>query len=299
MNLICGINPVLEALAAGTRHFDRLLVVKGLRNRRVSEAIATRQPAWASPCASRRARPSTAWRAACRTRASSPWSRPSRVLSLEQLAGRGARQPALVVVLDGVEDPRNLGRDPAHGEAAGADGVLLPERHSAGLIRDRGPRLGRRPRARAGGPRRQPRRRPSRRSRPGASGWWASTPRAPSAGTRSTSSARSALVLGGEGRGIRRLVREHVRSPRLDPAVRPRRPRSTCRWRRASPSTRRCASAARCRATCGRFPPRAVAAAADRRPGADDTEHDPGARPVARPRPATTARLDEEDHGSR
>ena len=40
MNLICGINPVLEALQAGTRQFDRLLVVKGLRNRRVSDAIA-------------------------------------------------------------------------------------------------------------------------------------------------------------------------------------------------------------------------------------------------------------------
>ena len=40
MNLICGINPVLEAISAGTRHFDRLLVVKGLRNRRISEAMA-------------------------------------------------------------------------------------------------------------------------------------------------------------------------------------------------------------------------------------------------------------------
>ena len=39
MNLICGINPVLEALDAGTRHFERLLVAKGLRNRRISEAI--------------------------------------------------------------------------------------------------------------------------------------------------------------------------------------------------------------------------------------------------------------------
>ena len=29
MNFICGINPVLEALGAATRHFDRLLVVKG------------------------------------------------------------------------------------------------------------------------------------------------------------------------------------------------------------------------------------------------------------------------------
>ena len=40
MQLICGINPVLEALSAGSRHFDRLLVVKGIRNRRVAETIA-------------------------------------------------------------------------------------------------------------------------------------------------------------------------------------------------------------------------------------------------------------------
>ena len=39
MNLICGINPVLEALSSGSRHFDRLMVVKGLRNPRVSEPI--------------------------------------------------------------------------------------------------------------------------------------------------------------------------------------------------------------------------------------------------------------------
>ena len=39
MNLICGINPVLEALQSGTRHFDRLLIVKGLRSRRLSEAM--------------------------------------------------------------------------------------------------------------------------------------------------------------------------------------------------------------------------------------------------------------------
>ena len=39
MNLICGINPVIEALIASTRHFDRLLIVKGLRSKRLSEAI--------------------------------------------------------------------------------------------------------------------------------------------------------------------------------------------------------------------------------------------------------------------
>ena len=54
------------------------------------------------------------------------------VLSLEELL-ETAHQPALVVVLDGVEDPRNLGAILRTAEAAGADGVLLPERHSAGL----------------------------------------------------------------------------------------------------------------------------------------------------------------------
>jgi 23S rRNA (guanosine2251-2'-O)-methyltransferase len=44
-----------------------------------------------------------------------------------------ARDPALLVALDGVEDPRNLGAILRTVEAAGADGVILPERHSAGL----------------------------------------------------------------------------------------------------------------------------------------------------------------------
>src|SRR5206468_9808049 len=54
------------------------------------------------------------------------------VITLETLLEE-ARTPALVVVLDGVEDPRNLGAILRTVEAAGADGVLLPDRHSAGL----------------------------------------------------------------------------------------------------------------------------------------------------------------------
>jgi 23S rRNA (guanosine2251-2'-O)-methyltransferase len=131
MQLICGINPVLEALGAGTRHFDRLLVVKGMRNRRVSEAIAR---------ASQRGVP-------LRFEAREMLDRMSGglphqgviavvsakgVVDLDTLLAE-AREPAFVVVLDGVEDPRNLGAVLRSVECAGADGVVIPERHSAGL----------------------------------------------------------------------------------------------------------------------------------------------------------------------
>jgi len=40
---------------------------------------------------------------------------------------------SLVVVLDGVEDPHNLGAVLRTADAAGADGVVIPERRAAGI----------------------------------------------------------------------------------------------------------------------------------------------------------------------
>jgi 23S rRNA (guanosine2251-2'-O)-methyltransferase len=131
MNLICGINPVLEALAAGTRHFDRLLVVKGLRNRRLAEAIR-RATRLGIPLRFelRDTLDRLAGGVPHQGVIAIVSARPT--LSLEQLVD-AAREPALLVALDGVEDPRNLGAVLRTVEAAGADGVLTPERHSAGL----------------------------------------------------------------------------------------------------------------------------------------------------------------------
>jgi 23S rRNA (guanosine2251-2'-O)-methyltransferase len=206
VNLICGINPVLEALAAGTRHFDRLLVVKGIRNNRVSEAVS-RATHLAIPL---RFEPRETLD---RMAAGIPHQGIIAVVSAKPVIDIYAllepeRDSGLVVVLDGVEDPRNLGAVLRTAEAAGADGVVLPERHSAGLSETVS-------RASAGALEHV------RVARVGnvvqaletlkARGYWI-------VGFDASGRERwdavdykrkIALVLGGEGRGMRRLVREH------------------------------------------------------------------------------------------
>jgi 23S rRNA (guanosine2251-2'-O)-methyltransferase len=131
MNIICGINPVLEALSSGTRHFDRLLVAKGLRNRRVSEAMRlASQRGVPLRFETRETLDRMAGEVPHQGLVGVVSAKP--VMTLEALLEQ-ARPPELVVVLDGVEDPRNLGAILRTAEAAGADGVLLPERHTAGL----------------------------------------------------------------------------------------------------------------------------------------------------------------------
>jgi 23S rRNA (guanosine2251-2'-O)-methyltransferase len=206
MNLICGINPVLEALGAGTRHFDRLLVVKGLRNRRISDAIS-RAGHLGIPLRfeARETLDRMAGGIPHQGLIAVVSAKP--VITVEKLLEE-AHTPALVVVLDGVEDPRNLGAILRTVEASGADGVLLPDRHSAGLSETVS-------RASAGGLEHV------RVASIGnvvqaieslkARGLWVvgfdagGTERWDAVDYRRP----IALVLGGEGRGIRRLVREH------------------------------------------------------------------------------------------
>jgi 23S rRNA (guanosine2251-2'-O)-methyltransferase len=206
MNLICGINPVLEALAAGTRHFDRLLVVKGLRSRRLSDAIR-RATHLGIPLRfeMREALDRMAGGIPHQGIIAVVSEKP--LLSLEGLL-ESVPEPALVVVLDGVEDPRNLGAILRTAEAAGAAGVVLPERHTAGLSETVA-------RASAGALEHVAVARVGNLTQAldtlKARGIWivgfdaAGTERWDAVDlTRPV-----ALVLGGEGRGIRRLVREH------------------------------------------------------------------------------------------
>lgn len=127
MAILSGVNPVREALKAG-RPFERILIAKGAGGPRVQEIVEMARQA-AVPV------------------------RFETRLGLDRLAGTPVHQGVvalgaamryaeldqvaadarLLVVLDGVEDPHNLGAIIRSAHAAGADAILVPERRAAGL----------------------------------------------------------------------------------------------------------------------------------------------------------------------
>src|SRR5438105_2171935 len=130
--------------------------------------------------------------------------RPRRYLSLRELL---AAEPTLLLALDGVEDPQNLGAILRSAEAAGADGVILPERRTA-------PLSGATVKASSGASEHLRLCRvsglPSTVSELKRAGIWcvALDPRGEQLAWEFDFSLRVCLVVGGEGQGVHRLVRE-------------------------------------------------------------------------------------------
>ena len=130
--VIYGSLPVLEALRADNRRIDRVLIVEGARESRLTEIIEL--------CRSR----SIAWDRVPREtflKSVEPGANHQGVLAFaasadyvdtaEILASKG--ETPLIVILDGVEDPRNLGAILRVAECAGVNGVIIPERRAVGL----------------------------------------------------------------------------------------------------------------------------------------------------------------------
>ena len=125
--ILAGIHPVAEALRAG-RPLERVLVAKGAGGPRLQQIIdLARQGSVPLRFEPRQALDRLAGSAAHQGVVALGASQKYR--SLDDIA-ESAR---LLVFLDGVEDPHNLGAVIRTAHAAGADAVVIPERRAAGL----------------------------------------------------------------------------------------------------------------------------------------------------------------------
>ena len=126
MAVLSGIHPIVEALRAG-RPLDRVLIARGAGGPRLQELIdRARQsgvPVRFEP------------RPALDRLAGTPAHQGVVALGATQKYGNLDLLAAgeLLVVLDGIEDPHNLGAIIRTAHAAGSSGVVIPERRAAGI----------------------------------------------------------------------------------------------------------------------------------------------------------------------
>jgi 23S rRNA (guanosine2251-2'-O)-methyltransferase len=202
---IYGFHPVLQALGSGKRGVRRVLLSDARRDRRADEVLAAARRAGVRverlPAAAiDRLAEGRAHQGVVAETAGGGFEEAETILAR---AGR----PPLLVVLDGVEDPRNLGAVIRTAAAAGADGLFVPSHGATGLTESCA-------KASAGAVERLPVARIGNvvaflKSLKERGIWVAGLD--PAGGTPWTGfdlRQPVALVLGGEGRGLRRLARE-------------------------------------------------------------------------------------------
>jgi 23S rRNA (guanosine2251-2'-O)-methyltransferase len=135
--LLYGVNPLLEALRAGDRIPEEVVIAEGTKDHRLHELI---ELARTRKIPIRRSPRGALDRAVGNTHHQGVMARipAARYADSEDLLSSiatrvGGEVEPLAVVLDGVEDPRNLGAILRTSECAGVDGVFVPERRAAGL----------------------------------------------------------------------------------------------------------------------------------------------------------------------
>jgi 23S rRNA (guanosine2251-2'-O)-methyltransferase len=135
MEVLYGVHPVEEALKAGKRKFDHVIVARERDDLRLEKLVALcRQFGIRVQQESREQLTLRAQTAAHQGVVA--MVRPLDFLSIEDLFAAAPAVPGaarLILALDGVEDPQNLGALLRVADGAGVDGVVLTERRSAPL----------------------------------------------------------------------------------------------------------------------------------------------------------------------
>ncbi len=133
-NIIFGLLPVLEVLRAEKRRIDKIVIADGANEKRLHEILQLAKQNGIQfqkvprENLSRMVENSANHQGVVAFVASADYADADRLL-----AEIFQKENSLSVILDGVEDPRNLGAILRTVECAGADGVFIPERRAVGL----------------------------------------------------------------------------------------------------------------------------------------------------------------------
>jgi 23S rRNA (guanosine2251-2'-O)-methyltransferase len=135
MEILYGLHPVEEALRSGSRRFDHVVVARERQDQRLQRIVEA--------CRERGVRVRSESREQLTLLARNPghqgvvaFARERSMLDIEDLLGSDATATGaspLLLALDGVEDPQNLGALLRSADGAGVTGVLMTERRSAPL----------------------------------------------------------------------------------------------------------------------------------------------------------------------
>lgn len=128
---IYGVLPVLEALRAGARRIDRIVIAEGVRDTRLREVLdaarSARVPVRREPrVALDRVTHNANHQGVLAITSAANYSDADDLLSR-------VCPDTVFILLDGVEDPHNLGAIIRTAECGGANAVIVPERRSAHL----------------------------------------------------------------------------------------------------------------------------------------------------------------------
>jgi 23S rRNA (guanosine2251-2'-O)-methyltransferase len=131
--IIAGRHPVLEALRAG-REIHKIWIAEGVRRELIQpiEAEARRRGVVVQTVDRRRLdqlAPGVAHQGVAAQAAAHRYAELDELLEAAEAKG----EPPLLLLLDEIEDPHNLGSILRTAECAGAHGVVIPKRRSAGL----------------------------------------------------------------------------------------------------------------------------------------------------------------------
>jgi 23S rRNA (guanosine2251-2'-O)-methyltransferase len=131
-SVVYGVLPVLELLRANTRTIDKIAIADGVHEKRLSEIFDLARAMGIVVNRIPRNRLNELAGEGANNQGVVAFAAAASYSTLEDILGNCGKD-ALLLILDGLEDPRNFGAILRTAECAGVNGVVIPERRSVGM----------------------------------------------------------------------------------------------------------------------------------------------------------------------